>query len=406
MPSLLRHRTASPSIALAAVTALGLGAPACGGDDEFVADGAVVIDVDAAAPIDAPADPDAAPDDAAGTDAAVGPTATAFITAGEFGSPGVVATLTLPQLVVTHDAVDGVAGSDPYLRQFGDRIYIVNRDSGENITIVQRDTLTLVDQFATGPGSNPQDVAVKGDLLYVAGLALDGVLVIDTTDRSTTTIDLSGLDSVDGHPDCVSLYLVGELLYAVCGQLDETFTARGPGKVAVIDTGDDSVIDSFELDAANPTGLLQPLGDDLLIATTPSYTDYSIGCLDRIATGGTPSASCLVANAQLAGYANRYQVGPGGTTLWINVSAFDDQFNSFGKLVGWDLEEGELLGAALSSSSQLIGDLAACPDGHLVVADNTFGAAGIRVYDADGEVTTIALDVGAVPKYGNNIVCW
>jgi hypothetical protein len=400
MQSVSRLRFASILAALAAVAVTA----ACGGDDEFLAD-AAGPEVDSSVEPDGPT-ADAAPVLDSNGDSDPGPPGMAFVAAGDFVATGVVGTIALADLTVTPNAVAGVAGPDPFVRQFGDDIYIINRSSGENITIVNRDTLTLVDQFATGAGSNPQDVAVLGDKLYVAGLALDHILVIDTTDRSTSEIDLSSLDAVDDVPDCISVYLVGTTLYAVCGILDETFQPRGNGKVAVIDTADDTLADSFDLDAENPIGQLQPFGDDLLIGTVPSYTDFATGCLDLIQTGPTPSASCLVANADLDGFANRYQSDVAGETLWINVNAFDESFNAYGSLIAWDIAASELADTALTPGTQIIGDLAVCPDGHLVAADTTFGAAGIRVYNTAAELTTDPLDIGAVPNYGNNMTCW
>jgi hypothetical protein len=377
--------------------ALGLVTAGCGDDDT--------------PPETTPDAPSAGPDASAADGAVAG--ATAFVVAGNFDLVGIASTIALPSLEVRTNVAAGVAGGDPFVRAFGDRLYIVNRDAGGNVTVMDRASLALVDQYATGEASNPQDVAVKGSKLYVAALAATGVLVIDTSAKPGTepaVIDLGDLDP-DGHPDCASVYLVGDQLFVACGLLDENFSPRGPGRIAVIDTTDDSVVGGFTLTYPNPFGLFQPtpadgpLGGDLLISTV-DFNDNSVGCLERITTGPTPAAhGCLVENADLAGYGNRYQVSPDGATLWLTVAAFGASGAS-GQLWSYDLATSSLANAATSPATQLINDLAVCPDGHLVVSDNALTGSGVRVYKDGREVTTDLLDVGMPPNYGNNIVCY
>src|SRR4051812_1556859 len=101
-----------------------------------------------------PGGPDAAPD---GPDIGA---AKAAIVAGDFQSTGILSTVGAPSLEVTQNAVAGVASSDPVMRRIGDELFVINRLSGDNITILDSTTLSLTAQIATGAGSNPQDVAV------------------------------------------------------------------------------------------------------------------------------------------------------------------------------------------------------------------------------------------------------
>src|SRR5690606_37442985 len=120
----------------------------------------------------------------------------------------------------TQNAVAGVASTDPVVRRHGDRLYIINRFGADNVTVLDAGTLELVAQISTGPGSNPQDVAVDGDLLYVATMAGDGVAILDLTDPDAgviDTIDLSPLDSAEDTPNCQTLALRGRHLMVACG---------------------------------------------------------------------------------------------------------------------------------------------------------------------------------------------
>ena len=54
----------------------------------------------------------------------------------------------------------------------------------------------------------------------------------------------------------------------------------------------------------------------------------------------------------------------------------------------------------------MIGDLAVCPGGEIVVADKTMDANGLRVYRGTTEVTTAALPIGKPPLSSRGIVCY
>jgi hypothetical protein len=209
-------------------------------------------------------------------------------------------------------------------RQLGDEVLIINRDRGENITILGGSPLALIDQYGTGGGSNPQDVAVAGGKLYVPALGTAGVVVIDRATRALRTIAIAG--DPDGRPDCVSAFAVDGKVFVACGLLDN-FAATRPGKVAVIDVATDTVTTSFDLPARNPIGLFArggaALGGDLLLGTAPSFTDYTSGCVVRVTTGATPAANgCLVSNQDLGGLANHIAVDPDDGTPWVAVTGY------------------------------------------------------------------------------------
>ncbi len=364
---------------------------ACGGADEHADD--------------APDAPDAAP--APDADESLTPVRLAVV-ASDF-STGVFTTIDAPSLTVDTAAVAGVASADPVIRAHGDELFIVNRYNFDNITILAADTLALVTQISTGSDSNPQDVAVVGNKLYVAALGADGIRVIDRATPTTIgSIDLSKLDT-DGVPDCVSVYAVGDRVFAVCGLL-ENFAAVQNGKVVVIDTSDDTVETTFDLPAMNPAGFLElaPAGTafagDLLMATIPSYTDLATGCLVRITTGTTPAASCGPTNQSLGGFASR--VGFAGAVTWVVAAHFDGSFNAFGELR--PIAAAGTLGDSVTGSAVVAQDLAVCGD-FVFVSDKAAAAEGVRVFARDGDalnqLTTTVLDVGTTPIAGNGLVC-
>lgn len=341
---------------------------------------------------------------------ATNPTAAAV--SGDFNVTGVFTTVDVVTRVATPNALAGVAGGDPYLRRYGDETFIVNRDRGENITVLGGSPLALIDQYATGGGSNPQDVAAVGGKLYVPAMGTAGLVIIDRASRARTILAFPAIDP-DGKPDCVSAFPVGTRVYVACGVLDATFTPRGPTQIVVVDTTRDVVESSFALTAANPIGQIiasapsTALGGDLLIATAPSFTDPATGCLARIKTTGTPAANgCAVRNVDLGAYVNHAAMSADGHTLWLAAALYAADFTSqAGALRGYDVDRG-VLATAISPAAQLVLDVATCPDGRVVIGDAKPGASGLRVYQGGVEETTAPIDLGRPAGGGNGLACW
>lgn len=360
---------------------------ACGGSDEHN-----------------PGDDDPTPDAAVDPDAGGPAPGRAAVVSGDFVATGILSTVDAPSLEVDAGAVAGIAGSDPVIRRIGDELFVINRFGGDNITVIDAGTLALVDQFATGSGSNPQDVAQVGDKMYVPALGSDSLLVIDRSDPDPIVeIDLSTLDG-DGFPDCIAALAVGTRIFVVCGLLDN-FTADVPGKLVVIDTSDDTVETTMDLPERNPIGWLEAVGADLYVVTVPDFQDYTDGCLVRITTGATPTATCAIRNDAVDGYlAKLTQVGD--QAVGVRYS-YDASFNGSGDLVPVDLGA-DTIGAVIDAAGIQTTDATACGD-HVFVADKATGAQGLRVFQRDGDVltelTTEPLDVGLPPAFGNGLAC-
>ena len=86
------------------------------------------------------------------------PMSRAVVIAGDFiaGNPGVLSTLDPISLTVMKNVGPAMAvGDDPILRHIGNELFIINRADGNNITIVDDQSLALVEQLGTGATSNP-----------------------------------------------------------------------------------------------------------------------------------------------------------------------------------------------------------------------------------------------------------
>jgi len=339
----------------------------------------------------------------------------AVIAAGTFtpGESGLLSTLAFdPFKVAPRVDPSGAIGSDPMIRRIGGELLVVNRADGNNVTILDDQTFIAKVQLATGPGSNPQDVAVYADKLFVPAFGTAGVVVLSRTsigDREV--IDLSAIDP-DGEPNCVSAYTVGDEIYVACEVLDPSYKPRGPGQIVVLDAASNAVKTTFSLASTNPFGVFEQLpagvlGGDLVIPTVPSFGDFSEGCLERVQTSPSPRPNgCVVANRDLGAYPARtdVQLRDGTPILWLIASSFDTA--PHGRLMGYDLAAGTLWPAPISPDAQVLVDLAVCPNGLIVVADQTTAANGLRVYDGLTEKTTAALPVGLRPGSSHGLACY
>ncbi|HUQ02726.1 MAG TPA: hypothetical protein VM261_09540 [Kofleriaceae bacterium] len=369
-------------------------AAACGEDENILpSTDAPVADIDAA------------------VDADTTPRPTAVVVTGDFSVTGILTTVDVATGTPTRNALAGVAGGEPWIRKVGDEYFIVNRAGGNNVTIVGGSPLRFIDQFGTGGGSNPQDVAVVGNKLYVPIFdGMGGLKVIDRTTRMVKTVTIA-VDS-DNVPNCISAYAVGDRVFVACDIFDGNFTPRGAGKIAVINTADDTVASTFDLANANPFGrfVRSPEGSmfagDLLIPTVPALTSYTSGGLERVSVGATPAANgYAVQNSAIAGYVAATDISPDGASLWIAAFALNPNFsNNFGRLRPVDLASGTL-GAEVSATTQLISSVAACPGGYVVAGDITMGTSGVRIYKDGAEQTTAVIDVGRPVNAPNGIVC-
>ncbi len=326
---------------------------------------------------------------------------------GRDGSAGIASTISVPALEVTRDVVSGVASSDAVVRKDGSRLYVINRFSFNNVTVLDAADYSLIAQFSTGNDSNPQDLAVVGDSLYIAAFGASSLLIVDAGNLAAgvaAEVDLSALDP-DGKPNCNSVLAVDDRVYVACGLLDENFAPRGNGKIAVIDTNTNELVETLELSTPNPFGSLMLVDDASTLSPTiliPTVTDFSnpmTGCIEKITAGPTPKADgCLVDNATLGGFVGGMESI--GERLWLVVTYYGDS-GPVGSLHTYDLATGTY-SASLSPDSQILQGLARCPTGEVVVADT---AGGLRVYEDDGtEMTSAPLDLGLPPA--GSMVCY
>lgn len=329
----------------------------------------------------------------------------AYVLGTDSTTSGILTEIAMNELTVSQGIVDGVVASDAVVRRFGNRLYIINRFGFDNITIVDIDTDQLVAQISTGTGTNPQDVAVIGDALYVCAYDSNSILVLDQTDEQAkpTRIDISSYDK-DGVPNCNSIVAVDGILYATLGIIDQSFSSNG-GKVVVIDSADNTITSDFDLTYNNPFGLLEatdpdgPFGGDLLVPTTEDFGPVN-GCIERIRVGATPSSGgCLIENATLGGFSGKVQLRGDEVIVAVSTSFTEGKVVKVGA-------DGALIGDSITPATQHVTDIAVCPSGDVLTNDGENGT--IRVFGPDDAERTsgTGLDIGLPASYANALVCF
>lgn len=341
------------------------------------------------------------------------------------GEPGSLAVVDIDSrsLVTSVSAPAGAINEDPVLRYEAGELLVINRGTGNNITILNAQTLALVEQIGTGTSSNPQDVAVIGNKLFVPTMGNKGAVVLTRGSSTIEEIDLS-VDDPDEKPNCSSVQKVGNRLFVACGLLDDTMQflpPRGPAKVYVLDASTFAIQSTLTLTTKNPIALMEKLPEfapnagDLLLPTIDFATGE--GCVERIATSGTPSAAgCLVTNAQLGNFASRISlfatefVGPVRSNIVIPPMLFAAvpdavDFNK-AAMRSYELANNTLF-EEKTPDSQTISDVVVCPNSMtVVVADSRMGSSGLRVYSGNTEQTTAPLPTTTRPLSAHGLVCY
>lgn len=358
--------------------------------------------------------PGGAADVDSGVDAAPLPPR-AIVVAGDFvpGHPGVMSVVDMTtRTIMTNVAPAGAVGEDPVLRHYGNELYVVNRASGNNVTILDAATFAFVDQLGTGASSNPQDAVAIGDKVFVATLGNKGGVMVERGSTVVTEIDLSA-DDPDGKPNCNSVYFAFNKLLFSCGLLDDTnmfLPPRGPGKIYVVNPTTLAVEQTVTMMTNNPIALFEqippsaPHGNDVLMPTIDFGT--GMGCVERITSAGTfGSAGCVVENSALGGFAFASRIGFEGTHARFGVSDYPN-----GTVRDFDLAANTLGATSMTATAQVVADLAICPGGEMVIADNppppSTAANGLRIYDGTTEKTTEPLAVGLKPSSSHGLVCF
>ncbi len=198
-----------------------------------------------------------------------------YVAAAFFTDPvGSIATVGInnPHSVKTALAVTD--SSDVAVRSFDNKLFVINRGIASTIQVIDPETFKILGNYSVEPSSNPHDLVVANGKAFIgrydSNLATenkDDLWVVDPlTGSRTASIDLKPFTTDDGNrlARADQMALVGNFLYVLIQDLSSSFVATTNGKVAVIDTRTNTVVDTdaatagtqaISLNGRNPTGI-------------------------------------------------------------------------------------------------------------------------------------------------------
>ncbi len=310
------------------------------------------------------------------------------------------------------DVETGLASvhSDAIAREHEGLVYIVNRLYADNIQVLDpSDGFSTVRQFSVGPGTNPVDIAfVDATRAYVSRYETPWLLEVDaTTGAVTDSIDLSVFADGDGLPEPAAMAVVGGRLFVSIQRIDRDlyWTPVAPSWLAVIDTSTNALVDvdpgtpgmqGVELTATNPyTDLL--LGDDgttLYIGESGTWSALD-GGIEAVDTATLTTLGLVITESELGGNVEDFALPLDGRAH--AVVSRTSPAESY--CVAFDWDGGSLLETVWRPGGWSVPDVEVHPgSGQLFVADRTYAAPGVRVFDAaTGVQLGGLLDVGLPP---------
>lgn len=347
----------------------------------------------------------------------------AFVTTTNYSDSASYSTINLEDLStsVNIPSQAGIIESDNTAVYYNNKVYVINRFGFDNITVLNfSDLSTAVNQFSTGNGSNPHDMAFVSDShAYVSLYEENDILRVDPTvtngNAIVDRIDLSGFAARYGDPDGIveagKMVIVNNYLF-VCLQLLDRNNWFSPiagvnavlavidtttGQLVDVDTSDPD-IDPIVLTGQNPQFMRydSTLGR-IVVSQTGNYgvNDGGIETVDPV----TFTAEGFIVDENTLGGDLGDFVIVDGLKGYAVVGFLDAQWNYFNKLVIFDVTTGINLGN-LTGDLPFIPSLALDSSKQILVPDRSMTAPGIRIYDSltDSEVTASPIDVGLPPN--------
>lgn len=292
--------------------------------------------------------------------------------------------------------------SDAVVRSFGNKLYVVNRLGADNIQVVDPDAgFDVTRQFSVGQGTNPQQIIVTDETkgyvtLYQpednnsSELAVDDLLVVNpATGAVLKTIDLTPFTTDDGErlARASAMVIVGGRIFVAIQDLpaDLALPANQPGKIVVIDTETDSVVDSAPLAGRDPVAMTYSPETGMIYIADADYFDVAtdFGGIERFDPESVTSQGILVDDLLLGGAPGDMEVG--GAKGYVTLGFFNTDTGNFAtKVVSFPLDPEEP--PALTEvyrGEAFIQDIALDENGRLLVGDRAPEVNGILFIDPE-----------------------
>jgi hypothetical protein len=299
----------------------------------------------------------------------------------------------------------GTIHSDAVCRAEGGLVYVVNRLGQDNIQVLDPAAgYSTLRQFSTGNGSNPQDICLASETkAYVPTYGLAELTIVNPQAGTVLgRLDLSSLADSDGIPEMSACAVVEERLYVTLQNLQD-FAPTGQSRMAILDTRTDTLVRAEPLQGQNPfTRLIHDRDRDRLLFGTVGDFGVLDGGIEAFDLRRGRSSGFVVTEQALGG-------DVGGVALFRDDRSFAliTSASFATSVVSFDARNGQRLSTVLDSADADPNDsdfdlsaLAVNDRGELWIADGSFTAPGLRLFDAASGQSLIGtpLDVGLPPR--------
>jgi len=338
----------------------------------------------------------------------------AFILSTDFWSTSYYSTIGIQPPRTASIAVEPVS-TDPvaHYDMDEDMVFVVNRYLADNIQVVDPGPpFHTIGQYSVGNGSNPYDIRLaSSEKAYVSRYEWTTLLIVDPySGDSLGVVDLSALADADGIPEMGRMELVGDSLFVALNNIDRTvWQPAGPGKIAVIDTRADTLVDC---DPAIPG--VQPI----VLQLPNPYTELRydrcrmelvVGCagawgaldggIETVDPFTLESKSVVATEAGLGGDISDAAFAPG--TRWYAVVLDTAPWpDNFARLVAFDRETGQPLDTLYNQTSgdgASLGGIELNNQQELYLCDRDVVDPSVRIFDTRADTLLARVGVGVPP---------
>ncbi len=344
----------------------------------------------------------------------------------DFFSTGILSVVSnlqdLDDLNVQTNILDPLPHTDALLRAFDGLLYIVNRLGRDSIQVVDPEqNFENISEFSTGQGSNPHDIlALSSQKAYVtlyepeSQTTAEEILIVNPSNGATLgMIDLTPIIDDDGDQQVrpERMIQVGDEVWVLIQDLSSAFIADTNGKIAVINSTTDTLVDvdqttagiqAIELLGRNPSSLSYDTnGNRVFVSQTGVFqTDFStdtsddFGGIELVAAQNYVSQGIALDDADIGGY-------PWGIALVASDLAFTVAESK--RVVAFDPGTLEVVdNNVYESPGTYLPEILYDGNGRLLVTergDLSGQGAGIVIIDVDADfAVTGPVDVGGPPN--------
>lgn len=285
--------------------------------------------------------------------------------------------------------------SDVILRANFGKLFVINRGTA-SIQVVNLATHQQEADYSVGAGSNPQDIVLASlDKAYVSRLNSehdpvnqDDLLILNPmTGEKITSLDLKPYtdDTGDRLARAAQMVLVNEKLYILVQDLGTDFSAKFPGKLAVLNTVSDEVENVIPLVGYNPFDITySPLHKKIYVSDSGAFLpDFSIQAgssgIEVIDPESNSNAGLLLSDSDFGGSVGELRVANNTEAYVLVHSTIVAKFDPNSMSVSNP--------SLFTSSSFYVPDFTVDAGGDIWLAENTVDHPGVlHLNSSDGSV--------------------